>query len=148
VDDIVDVPAFSQARYADLAVGERWGPFEDRLYAQDAAALRGAVGASSGGGDGRAPLGVLPLLTLRALRRALHGIIPGGVLMGQRFAVMEALPADAVVATEVWVSWRRERPGAPCLTTFTFVVAHAGRPKAMVDWTIMAPASELAEAAA
>jgi hypothetical protein len=142
MDDLTDVPAFSQARYADLAVGDRWGPFEDRLSAEDAAALRGAVGVATPGP--RAPLGVLPLLTLRALRRALRGIIPGGVLMGQRFAVMEALPADATVSTEVWVSRRRARPGAPSLTTFTFAVAHDGRPKAMVDWTIRAPASEVA----
>jgi len=144
VDDIADVPAISDARYADLAVGDRWGPFEDRLYADDAAALRGAIGSRSAGAGARAPLGVLPLLTLRALRRALGGIIPGGVLMGQRFALLESLPADAPTSTEVWVSRRRERPGAPCLTTFTFAVAHEGRPKALVDWTILAPDSEVA----
>ena len=141
MEDIADVPPISDARYADLAVGDRWGPFEDRLDADASGALRGALGSPSP--VARAPLGVLPLLTLRALRRALGGIIPGGVLMGQRFALMESFPADARTSTEVWVSWRRERPGAPCLTTFTFAVAHEGRPKAMVDWTILAPDAEV-----
>jgi hypothetical protein len=135
MEDLADVPLFSDVRYEDLSVGERWGPFADRLDQGVSDELRGAVGAAAPGTG--APLGVLPLLTLRALRRALHGIVAGGVLVRQHFCVLEALPADAATATDVWISAQQQRHSG-CYTTFTFTVAHEGRPKAVVEWVILA----------
>jgi hypothetical protein len=136
MEDLADVPLFSDVRYADLSVGDSWGPFTDRLDQAVSDGLRGAVGAATPGTG--APLGVLPLLTLRALRLALRGIVAGGVLVRQHFSVLEALPADAATSTGVWVSAQQWRPSG-CYTTFTFSVAHEGRPKALVEWVILAP---------
>ena len=136
IEDVTDVPTFSDRSYEELAVGERWGPFTESLDAETSARLRGALTAPAPGES--APLGVLPLLTLRALRRALGGIIPGGVLIRQHFALLEPLPADATASTEVWVSAQQQRPSG-FYTTFTFTIAHDGRQKALVDWMILAP---------
>ena len=90
-------------------------------------------------GSGRwAPPAVLPLLSLRVLRRALEGIPPGGVLLRQRFAVVEALPAAGDVTIDVRVTDQQQRPGG-LATTFSFALSREDAVCAVVDWTIRAP---------
>jgi hypothetical protein len=132
-----DVPPFSDRAYEDLAVGDRWGPFTERLDAATSDALRGPVGEATRGGA-TAPLGVLPLLTLRVLRRALRGIIPGGVLARQSFSLTDTLPAQGDVAVGVAVTAQQHRPSG-FYTTFTFTLAARDRTVAVVEWTILAP---------
>jgi hypothetical protein len=130
------VPEISDRHYEELTVGERFGPFTEEVPATDADRLRGPVGeARSGSG---APLGILPMITLRALRRALDGIIPGGVLISQRFTVHAELPAAVELEVQVTVS-AQERRGERVDTTFTFACRHQDRLAAVVEWTIMAP---------
>jgi len=130
-------PRLSSVRYQDLAVGRRFGPFAERLDQAASDALRGEVGVSRAGTE--APLGVLPLLTLRVLRRALGGIVPGGVLLGLHVTTVEGLPAAGAVDVDVHVSDQRRRPDGGLSTTFTFALAAEGRVRAIVDWTILAP---------
>jgi hypothetical protein len=136
VKAIDDVPLFSERRYEDLAVGDRFGPFADELDAVASDSLRGAVGAHAPGES--APLGVLPLLTLRALRRALDGIIPGGVLIRQSFTVVDRLPRVCQVAVDVAVTAQQRRPSG-FYTTFAFTVARGDAVAAVVEWMILAP---------
>ena len=101
-DTLDGVPALSALRYAELSPGDAFGPFTEPLAQATSDGLRGELGASS---PGRlAPPGVLPLLTLRLLRRALRGIIPGGVLTRQRFVAHAELPAAGEIVAEVWVA--------------------------------------------
>ncbi len=135
-DTLEGVPLFSDRAYSALAVGDRFGPFEETLGPGVADRLRGELGSSSAGR--LAPPGTLPLITLRALRRALDGIIPGGVLFRQRFLSHAEIPAEATVAVELRVSWQERRRGK-LYTTFTFTLVHAGAVAATVEWTIIAP---------
>ena len=129
-------PLYSDLSYEDLALGDRWGPFVEVLDRETSDRLRGSLGVQQRGET--APLGVLPLLTLRVLRRALRGIIPGGVLFRQHFSSVDALPAEGEIAVAVWVSAREQRPSG-LYTTFAFALTHAGRTPALVEWTILAP---------
>ena len=124
MSDDVAPPLLSDVRYRDLRVGRRWGPFRETLTAETAAALPGG--------------GVLPLMTLRVLRRALAGIPPGGVLAEQRFTVVRPLPATGDVDVEVEVIAQRERSSG-LATTFAFALVDDGAPCARVEWTILAP---------
>lgn len=135
-----DVPSLSELSYEELGVGDHWGPFSERLDGALCDALRGPVGAHDGPGHGAAsaPLGVLPLLTLRALRRALAGIIPGGVLVRQSFSTFATLPAEGEVTVDAAVTDRRRR-GNGLHTTFAFTLRAEGRTAAVVEWTILAP---------
>jgi hypothetical protein len=135
-----DVPMLSERSYEELAVGDRWGPFAERLEPALCDALRGPVGADAGPAHGAvtAPLGVLPLLTLRGLRRALAGIIPGGVLVRQSFSTFSPLPARGDVTVDAVVTDRRRR-GNGLHTTFAFTLRADGRTAAVVEWTILAP---------
>lgn len=130
------VPEISDRRYQELTVGERFGPFTEEVPATDADRLRGPVGEARPGSG--APLGILPMITLRALRRALDGIIPGGVLISQRFTVHAQLPAAVELEVQVTVS-AQERRGERVDTTFTFACRYQDRLAAVVEWTIMAP---------
>lgn len=130
------VPRTSTLRFGDLAVGQTWGPFAEPLTAATSDRVRTRVGVAEPGAG--APLGVLPLLTLRALRRALRGIIPGGVLVRQTFTAADRLPAAGTVDVHVWVSEQRARRSG-LYTTFTFALAHEARTPAVVEWTILAP---------
>ncbi|QEC48095.1 hypothetical protein FSW04_11290 [Baekduia soli] len=131
-----DVPLFSELSYEELSVGQRWGPFVESLDQDASDGLRGALGSPAPGA--RAPLGVLPLLTLRVLRRALHGIIPGGVLARQTFSHVDVIPAAGDIEIHVWVSAQQRRPSG-FYTTFTFALAVDGRTPAIVEWMILAP---------
>jgi hypothetical protein len=135
-DSLDGVARFSELGYDELAVGDRWGPFTERLEQATSDALRGEVGTAAPGDT--APLGVLPLLTLRVLRRALNGIIPGGVLARQHFSALDALPAAGDVAIDVWVSAQQQRPSG-FYTTFTFTLTARERTAAVVEWMILAP---------
>jgi len=139
LSDLTDVPLFSQLSYEELSVGDSWGPFVESLDQATSDELRGAIGCSSPGTD--APLGVLPLITLRTLRRALNGIIPGGVLARQTFSVLDPLPAAGEVSVEVRVSAQQRRPSG-FYTTFGFTLAHGGVVRTAVEWMILAPRSE------
>lgn len=131
-----DVPLLSETRYEDLSPGRRWGPFTEALGQETADALRGALGAGTAGRH--APPGVLPLVTLRVLRRALSGIPPGGVLVRHHLALVGVLVPERELSVEVWVSAQDARPSG-LYTTFTFTVAQGGVLAATVDWTILAP---------
>jgi hypothetical protein len=134
--DLDDVPLFSDLRYEELSVGQRWGPFVETLDPGTSDEMRGAIGPRAPGAG--APLGVLPLLTLRTLRRALGGIIPGGVLARQHFSAVDAIPAGAELAIDVWISAQQQRPSG-FYTTFTFTLAHDGLVRATAEWMILAP---------
>lgn len=135
-DPFADVPLFSDQHYEDLSVGMHWGPFPENLEAATSDGLRGAVNTSIPGAD--APLGILPLLTLRALRLALDGIIPGGVLIRQTFSVLNRLPAQCDIATDVTLTAQQRRPSG-FYTTFAFGISHEGVVAATVEWMILAP---------
>jgi hypothetical protein len=139
LSDLSDVPQFSELSYEQLSVGDRWGPFVESLDQDTSDGLRGAIG-SSAPGDG-APLGVLPLITLRVLRRALRGLIPGGVLARQTFSVLHPLPAAGPVFVEVSVNAQQRRPSG-FYTTFLFVLSHEELAHATVEWMILAPKRE------
>jgi hypothetical protein len=136
MDSLDNVPLFSDLRYEDLWLGQRWGPFTEPVEQATSDALRGAIDASAPGDE--APLGILPLLTLRALRRALNGIIPGGVLIRQSFAVVDRLPAAGDVSIDVSISAQDRRPSG-FYTTFSFVLSRGGAVAAIVEWMILAP---------
>jgi hypothetical protein len=135
-DTLDGVPEISSTRYEQLAVGDRFGPFEES-FARDASdRLRGPVGTLVPGEH--APPGMLPLVTLRALRRALRGIVPGGILTRQRFTMHADLPAESAVDVAMRVSGQAQRPSG-LYTTFTFALHHEGALAAVVEWTILAP---------
>ena len=108
-DTLDGVPALSELRYEDLCVGDRFGPFEEPVRSGVSDRLRGPVGDHRSGS--LAPPIALILVTLRALRCALAGIPPGGVLLRQRLNVHEALPAqcDLIDGVRVSAQKRRER---------------------------------------
>lgn len=135
-DSLRAVPEISDRRYEDLALGERFGPFSEPYDRAQSDQLRGAVGVALAGES--APLGLLGALTLRALRHALRGIIPGGVLIRQRFSTHGALAPEGTLEVEVLVS-RRDQRGPRLFTTFTFACRQDGAPVATVEWTILAP---------
>lgn len=145
MSDLGDVPLYSSLSYEDLAVGDQWGPFVEALGRGTSDRLRGALGLQTPGEA--APLGVLPLLTLRALRRSLRGIIPGGVLFRQHFSAVDALPVEGEIEIAVWVSAQQRRPSG-LYTTFAFALCHQGRTPALVEWTILAPPATAGEGAA
>lgn len=135
-DTLEGVPALSDLSYAEIESGQRWGPFAETLSQETSDRLRGALGTSRPGAS--APLGVLPLLTLRTLRRALGGIIAGGILVRQHFATLDGLPAAGEVSIDVRVSvqeWRR----SGLYTTFVFTLSPDASVAAVVEWTILAP---------
>lgn len=135
-DTLAGVPELSALRYAQLTIGDGFGPFTEPLAQSTSDALRGALGASV---PGRlAPPGVLPLLTLRLLRRALHGIIPGGVLVRQRFVAHADLPAQGDIVAEVRVASQTRGAGG-LFTGFTFTLRHGDALAAVVEWTILDP---------
>ena len=115
-DTLAGVPELSVRRFDELQPGEAFGPFTEPLPAPDR----------------------LPLLTLRVLRRALHGIIPGGVLTRQRFAIHRALPAEGEVGVLVRVGEQR-RARAGLFTSFTFELRDQEALCAVVEWTILDP---------
>jgi hypothetical protein len=135
-DSLAGVPEISSTTYDRLAVGDRFGPFTESFAQRTSDVLRGPVGTLVEGAG--APPGILPLVTLRVLRRALDGIVPGGVLTRQRFVLHADLPAAADVEVEVRVSGQAQRPSG-LYTTFTFALRHDDALVAVVEWTILAP---------
>jgi hypothetical protein len=138
LSDLTDVPQFSERSYQELSVGDRWGPFVESLDRGTSDELRGAIGTTAPGAD--APWGVLPLLTLRVLRRALCGIIAGGVLARQTFSVVQPIPARADVEVTVAVTGQQQRSSG-FYTTFAFTLSCEGAVHAIVEWMIIAPPS-------
>jgi hypothetical protein len=135
-DSLAGVPEISSTTYDRLAVGDRFGPFTESFAQRTSDVLRGPVGTLVEGAS--APPGIRPLVTLRVLRRALDGIVPGGVLTRQRFVLHADLPAAADVEVEVRVSGQAQRPSG-LYTTFTFALRHDDALVAVVEWTILAP---------
>ena len=135
-DSLAGIPEISSTTYERLAVGDRFGPFAESFASRASEQLRGPVGTIVPGDD--APPGMLTLVTLRALRRALNGIVPGGVLTRQRFTIHADLPAAADVDVEVRVSDQARRPSG-LYTTFTFALRYDDALAAVVEWTILAP---------
>lgn len=134
-DSLDGVPELSSMQYHQLALGDAFGPFEEPLAQATSDGLRGALGTRRSGE--LAPPGVLPMLTLRILRRALRGIIPGGILTRQRLVAHADIPADATLSADVRVS-AQDRGTAGLFTTFTFTLRHEQTLCAVVDWTILA----------
>lgn len=131
-----DVPLLSDVIYEDLSVGDRWGPFMEIVDRDTADGLRGQIGSRTSG-EG-VPLGALPLVTLRVMRRALQGIPPGGVLARLRFSIFDSIEADSPIEVRVWVSdQRRLAPGL--FTTLAFSLAQRDAVPAVVEWTVIAP---------
>jgi hypothetical protein len=131
-----DPPLLSSVRYEELSVGQRWGPFTERLTADTSDRLRGALGTRREGAS--APPGVLPVLSLKALRRALNGIPAGGVLVRQRFAASGPLAAEGDVVADVRLVDQQRRPSG-LYTTFVFAFTQEGSLAATAEWMILAP---------
>lgn len=132
-----DPPRISDVRYEDLEPGVRFGPYAERLERSASDRLRGAVGETKPGE--LAPAGVVPLLFLKTLRRALGGIPPGGILARQRFEFHRPLPSECTVETEAWVGEQYERRGR-FYTVFEFSVRLPGaEPAATGTMVIAAP---------
>jgi hypothetical protein len=106
-----DAPALSNIPYDDLAVGERFGPYEETVTADLVAQLAGPIG-----GDtpvAFAPPAVYPVLFLRALRRAMGGIPAGSILAKQQLEFHREVPVGSPLRVSTWVGSkeiRRERP--------------------------------------
>jgi hypothetical protein len=131
-----DPPLISSVRYEQLSVGRRWGPFTERLTADTSDRLRGALGTRRAGAG--APPGVLPVISLRVLRRALVGIPAGGVLVRQRFAACGPLAADGDIVADVRLVDQQRRPSG-LYTTFVFAFTQDGGLAATAEWMILAP---------
>jgi hypothetical protein len=138
-----DPPLISSVRYEDLSVGQRWGPFKEWLSADTSDRLRGAMGTRSAGEA--APPGVLPVLSLRAMRRALRGIPAGGVLVRQRFAAFGPLAGEGDVGVDVRLVGQQRRTSG-LYTTFVFAFFQDGSLAATAEWMILAPPLEPGEA--
>lgn len=135
---IEELPLISSVRYPELEPGMRWGPFEHVLQAHVSDQLRGEVGVR-GASLSAAPPAMLPVLFLSALRRALHGIPPGGILARQSFRVDRSLPSEGPVLVEVGVSDQYELRGR-LYTVFEFDVRlDDGRTAAGGTMAIVAP---------
>lgn len=104
-------PKLSAITFDDLSVGDRWGPFEERVDRELSDGLRGEVGAPAPGS--LAPTGVYPALFLRAFRRAMGGIPPGGVLARAGVEVVAELAAEADVAITVRIADKHVKRGRP-----------------------------------
>jgi hypothetical protein len=137
-----DPPLISELRYEDLSVGQRWGPFTERLEGDASDRLRGAMGTRTAGAQ--APAGVLPVLSLRVLRRALQGIPAGGVLVRQRFASYLPLASEADVTAQISLVDQRRRPSG-LYTTFVMAFADDDALAAVAEWTILAAPLDAAQ---
>jgi hypothetical protein len=131
-----DPPLISSVRYEQLSVGQRWGPFTEQLTADTSDRLRGALGTRRSGAG--APPGVLPVISLRVLRRALMGIPAGGVLVRQRFAACGPLAAEGDIVAGVRLVDQQRRPSG-LYTTFVFAFTQDDSLAATAEWTILAP---------
>jgi hypothetical protein len=106
-----DPPVLSHVAYDDLVVGERMGPYRERVPRAMAEQLAGPIGDRQPVGD--APPAVYPILFLKALRRAMGGIPAGSILAKQELEFHGVLPVDSDVRITTWVGAkevRRERP--------------------------------------
>jgi hypothetical protein len=137
---MADAPGqLSNVLYDDLVVDARMGPFTERVSAELAGRLSGAIGAPAT--VAAAPPAVFPVLFLHALRRAMGGIPAGSVLAKQELEFHGVLPVDSDVAISVWVGnkeVKRERPfvtiefdirdtaGAPIVTGRKIIVWPTG----------------------
>ncbi len=131
-------PLLSDVRYQDLEVGQRWGPFTERLSAETSDRLRGAIGTRVAGDW--APPGVLPVVSLWAMRRALWGIPAGGILARQRFVTWIPIAAEGEISVDVRMIDQRQRPSG-LYSTFLFAFSQDGSLAATAEWTILAPPS-------
>lgn len=129
-------PLISDVRYEDLKVGQRWGPFTEHLSAETGDRLRGAMGVRAAGHA--APPGVLPVVSLWAMRRALWGIPAGGILARQRFVAWFPLAADGKITVDVSMIDQRRRPSG-LYSTFLFTFSQDGSLAATAEWMILAP---------
>jgi hypothetical protein len=121
-----------------MTVGQRWGPFTERLSQEQCDKLRGEIGTETPGET--APPGVMPVISLWTMRRAFEGIIPGGVLARQRFSTWIPLTvADPVEVDLQIVDQRSRRSGL--YSTLLFTMRQNEGLAAIVEWTILAPPS-------
>lgn len=133
---MADQPKLSSLTYEQMSVGQRWGPFTERLSQGLCDSLRGEIGTAATGVT--APPGVIPLVSLWTMRRAFGGIIPGGVLARQRFATWIPLtPQDPIEVDVEVVDQRRRRSGL--YSTLLFTLRQNEGLAAIAEWTILAP---------
>jgi hypothetical protein len=101
----------SNILYDDVAIGERKGPYVERVTADLAARLSEEIGRPHP--VRHAPPAVFPVLFLRAVRRSMGGIPAGSVLAKQEVELGEPVPVDSDLHITSWVGEkyvRRERP--------------------------------------
>jgi len=101
----------SNILYDDVPVGERRGPYVERVTPDLAARLAGEIGEPRLVRE--APPAIFPVMFLRALRRAMGGIPAGSVLAKQELEVDEPVPVGADLEITTWVGEkyvRRDRP--------------------------------------
>lgn len=134
-----DIPLLSTRRYDELAAGDAWGPFPQRLDAAACDRLRREPGVVVAGAE--APPGILPALCLWGLRRALDGIIPGGVLTRQYFRELAPAPRPGLFEVGVRVTEQQRGPRG-LHTSFVFPISQDGVLIAIAEWTIRAAPEE------
>lgn len=102
-----DAPALSNIAYDDLVLGERMGPFTERVTRELAERLAGPIGERQPVAS--VPPAVYPVLFLKALRRAMGGIPSGSVLARQGLEFHAQLPVDSEVSIVTWVGDKQVR---------------------------------------
>ncbi len=131
-------PELSSLSYDEMFVGQRWGPFTESLDRELCDQLRGEIGAETPGKT--APPGVIPVISLRSMRRAFEGIIPGGVLARQRFSTWIPLKIGEPIEIDLQVVDQRRRHSG-LYSTLLFTMTQNEGLVAIAEWTILAPSS-------
>jgi hypothetical protein len=109
-----EAPALTDIPYDDLVVDRRYGPFAETVTADMAGRLAGALGVAEP--VSAVPPAAIPVLFLKALRRAMGGIPSGSVLAKQEFEFHGVLPVDSEVQITTWVGDKQVRRGRPFVT--------------------------------
>lgn len=135
---MTEQPALSSLSYEEMLVGQRWGPFTEQLSQGLCDRLRGEIGVTRSGST--APPGVIPVISLWAMRRAFQGVIAGGILARQRFSTWIPLAVEEPLEVDVQlVDQRRRRSGM--YSTLLFTIRQNHGLAAIAEWTILAPRS-------
>lgn len=108
---MTDAGQLSNILYDDVPIGDRSGPYVERVSADLAARLSEEIGAVN---DVRvAPPAIYPVMFLRALRHSMGGIPAGAVLARQEIEIGEPVEVDTDLHITTWVGEkyvRRNRP--------------------------------------
>jgi len=134
----------SNTPFDALVVGERKGPYRERVSADTAARLAGTVGAPRA--VSKVPPGCFPVVFLKALRSSMGGIPAGAILAKQELEFHAELPVDSDVLTTTWVGEKYLRRGRPMAVIEFDVRDDDDRPLVTGRKTIVWPTTPTTEA--